>query len=185
MRVIGEVRDSRWTGPLLVPLTILAWLAVIIVVAFLLSHVTHALLVLVLGTVVAFALTPLVNILARWLPRGVAIAIAYVVGVAVVLALLSVVVVSAATEVAALARSLPDDAMRAKALEPQVVHVLGPFGVTRDDVNQAEARLVGYLEGISAQAASDALDLVRSVLNAVVDTVLVLILSVYLVANQP
>jgi predicted PurR-regulated permease PerM len=179
------VPDSRWVRALLLPLTILAWLAVLLVVGFLLSHVAHALLVLVLGTIVAFALTPLVNLLARWMPRGLAIAVSYVIGFAVILGLLSVVVVSAATEIGALARSLPDYAIRAKGLEPQLVSLLHPLGVTEDQVGQAQARLVTYLEGISAQAATDALDLVRSLLNAVVDTVLVLILSVYLVANQP
>jgi predicted PurR-regulated permease PerM len=168
-----------------VPLVILAWLAVVLVGAWLLSHVTHALLILVLGTVVAFALSPVVELLQRWVPRALAIAIAYVFGFTLLIGLLTVVVVSAATETNNLVHALPIYAARAQALLPQLVGLLGRFGVTQADLNQAQGRLIEYLQGIGSQAASDAFDFVRSVLGAIVDTVLVLILSIYLVANGP
>ncbi len=181
----GEVIQTRLVRALLVPLIVLAWLAVLLLIGWLLSHVTHALLILVLSTVVAFALTPVVELLARWLPRPIAIAIAYVFGFSLLIGLLSVVVVSAATEVNNLAHSLPDYARRAQALEPQAIGLLSRFGVTASDLSQAQSRLIGYLQGISTEAASGAFEFVTSVLNAIVDTVLVLILSIYLVANGP
>ncbi len=176
---------SNLVRALLWPLIVLAWLAVLLVAVWLISHVTHTVLILVLSTVVAFALTPLVSLLERWLPRGLAVAVAYVIGFAVVAGLLSVVVASASTDISNLARSLPSYARRAQDLQPQVLGLLSRFGVTRGQLNEAEARLIAYLQGLSAQAASDAIDLVRTVLNAIVDTVLVLILSIYLVANGP
>jgi predicted PurR-regulated permease PerM len=179
------VIDARLVRGLIVPLIVLAWLAVLLAVGWLVSHVTHALLILVLSTVVAFALTPVVELLGRWLPRPIAIAIAYVLGFAVLTGLLSVVVVSAATEINTLAHNLPEDARRAQALQPQVVGVLGRVGITQNDLNQAQSRLIGYLQGISTQAASDAFELVKTVLNALVDTILTLILSIYLLANGP
>src|SRR5215831_5313834 len=103
---------------LLWPLIVLAWLAVLLVAAWLISHVTHTVLILVLSAVIAFALTPLVSLLERWLPRGLAVAVAYVIGFAVVLGLLSVVVASASTDISNLARSLPTYARRAQGLEP-------------------------------------------------------------------
>src|SRR5215471_717440 len=181
----GDLVQTRLVRALLVPLVVLAWLAVLLVVAWLLSHVTHALLILVLSTVVAFALSPVVELLERWLPRILAIAIAYVVGFALLLGLLSVVVVSAATETNNLVHNLPFYAERAQAMLPQIEGVLGRFGITPADVNQAQGRLIEYLQGIGTQAASDAFDFVKSVLGAIVDTVLVLILSIYLVANGP
>ncbi len=176
---------SSLVRSLLWPLIVLAWLAVLLVAAWLLSHVTHAVLILVLSTVVAFALTPLVSLLERWLPRGLAVAIAYVIGFSVVAALLSVVVVSASTEITTLAHNLPDYARRAQAMEPQALGLLSRIGVTQAMLAEAQGRLISYLQGLSAEAATDAIDLVRSVLNAIVDTVLVLILSIYLVANGP
>ena len=181
----GDLAQTRLVRALLVPLVVLAWLAVLLVGAWLLSHVTHAVLILVLSTVVAFALSPLVDLLQRWLPRVLAIAVAYVVGFAVLFGLLSVVVMTAATETNTLVHNLPLYAARAQALLPQAVGVLGRFGITPGDINQAQGRLIEYLQGIGTQAASDALDFVRSVLSAIVDAVLVLILSIYLVANGP
>jgi predicted PurR-regulated permease PerM len=181
----GDGAQPRLVRALLVPLVVLAWLAVLLVVAWLLSHVTHALLVLVLSSVVAFALSPVVDLLQRWLPRILAIAIAYVLGVALLVGLLSVVVVSAATETNNLVHNLPFYASRAQAMLPQLEGLLSRFGITPSDVNQAQGRLIEYLQGIGTQAASDAFDFVKSVLGAIVDTVLVLILSIYLVANGP
>jgi predicted PurR-regulated permease PerM len=181
----GDLAPTRLVRALLVPLVVLAWLALLLVVAWLLSHVTHALLILVLSTVVAFALSPVVDLLQRWLPRVAAIAIAYVIGFSLLVGLLSVVVVSAATETNNLVHSLPMYAARAQAMLPQLEGLLGRFGITPAEVNQAQGRFIEYLQGIGTQAASDAFDFVKSVLSAIVDTVLVLILSIYLVANGP
>ena len=183
--MITVTPESRLLRAVLVPLVILAWLAVVVLVGWLLSHLTHTLLILVLATVVAFALTPLVNLFTRWLPRVLAIAVAYVVGFAFVVALMSVVVVSAATEITNLAHNLPSYAHNAQSLQPQILRLLSPFGITQDQLNQAQSRLISFLQGISAQVAADAFDFVRSVLNTIIDTVLILILSAYLVANGP
>lgn len=180
-----DLTQNRLLRALLIPLVILAWLAVLLLVAWLLSHVTHAVLVLVMSTVVAFALTPVVELLDRWLPRGISIAMAYVFGFSVLLGLLTIVVVSAATETTNLVHSLPGYAAQAQDLQPQVMGLLSTFGITTDEVRQAQDRLVASLQSIGTQAASDAFEFVKSVLNALVDTVLVLILSIYLVANGP
>src|SRR5215472_19255124 len=105
--MVAEIRESRLLRAVLLPLVILAWL---------LGHIIHTLLILILATVVAFALTPLVNLLVRWIPRILAIALAYLIGFALVFGLLSVVVLNAATEVTNLAHSLPRYAQDAQSL---------------------------------------------------------------------
>jgi predicted PurR-regulated permease PerM len=181
----ADLTRSRLVRALLIPLVVLAWLAVLVLVGWLLGHVAHAMLILVLSTVVAFALTPVVELLNRWMPRSLAIAIAYVFGFSLVIGLLSVVVMSAATEINNLVHNLPDYARRAQALEPQALGLLSRFGVNQAELSQAQERLIAYLQGIGSQAATDAFEFVKTVLNAIVDTFLVVILSVYLVANGP
>lgn len=183
--MIEQIRQARLLRALMVPLVVLAWLAVLLIVAWLLSHVTRALLILVLGALIAFALSPLVNLLSRWIPRLAAIAVAYVLALVVVLGVLSLVVLSAATEITNLARNLPWYVQQAQAMHPQVVGFLGPWGVGEAQVREAEIRLVEHFQGLAADAAANAIDLVTHVLNAVVDAILVLMLSVYLVANGP
>jgi predicted PurR-regulated permease PerM len=178
-------RHWNWFRALLIPVIILAWAGVLIAVWWVLGHLTHALLVLVLSSLVAFALTPLVNVLARWLPRAIAIAIAYVLGMLIIISLVGVVVLSAVSEISNLVQNLPTYGESAKALEPQVASLLAPLGVQEAQVAGYRARAIGYLQTVGARAAQDAFGAVQVVLGAIVDAILVLILSIYLTANGP
>jgi predicted PurR-regulated permease PerM len=182
----GELRESALVRALLLPLVILAWLAVAIIVVWLVSHLVHTLLIVILGAIVAFALTPLVDLLSRVMPRLIAIALGYVIGFAFVIGLLSVVVASAAGEVTTLAHNLPGYARMAQDWEQNTAPgLLKGLGLSQSTLNNAQDRLISYLQGISTDVATGAVDFVRTVLGAIIDTVLILILSVYLVANAP
>ncbi len=174
-----------WQRALFIPLTILAWLVLIVIGGWLLSHVVKTILTLVLSAVVAFALTPLVRFLSNRMPRLLAIALAYVIGFAVIVGLGALVVVTAAAQVTNLVNDLPAYAAKAQHLEPQVVHLLGPFGVTPSKYHHAEAQLITYLQGVGTNTAKASLSIITGVVGTIVDIVLVLILSVYLTANGP
>lgn len=179
-RATGE---TDWLRALLIPLTILAWLALAIVGTWLLGHVMKTVLTLILSTVIAFALTPLVNFFARRMPRGVAIALAYLIGFAVIFGFGALLVVTAADQITSLVGNLPRYRTQFHNHEPQLVRLLHPFGVTTAKLNLLQSRVSGYVASVGTAAARDSLAIVSSVLGAVVDTVLVLILSVYLTAN--
>jgi predicted PurR-regulated permease PerM len=185
---LGRQRDGNrdpWAQALLVPLTVLAWLAVVLLGAWLLSHVARTVMILVLGALVAFALTPLVNLLQRWMPRLVATALAYVIGFGLVFGLLGYVAVTAAGQLGTLAHNLPAYAHRAQGLEPQILALLRPWGVTSSQLSGLEKQLLNFLESTSGQLARQSLGLITGVFGALFDGLLVLILSVYLVANAP
>jgi len=174
---------ASWQRALYLPLIILAWLAIVLVGGWLLAHVAKALLTLLLSGIVAFALTPLVSLLARWLPRGLAIAIAYVLGFAVLLGLIAFLVVTAATQVTSLVHDLPRYARQAQHLEPQLLPLLRPFGVTPATLHTAQQQAIGSVRGVGTTAATESLGLVSGVVSTLIE--LVLILSVYLTANGP
>jgi predicted PurR-regulated permease PerM len=182
IKVEGNPRLQR---ALLIPLVVLAWLALAVVVVWLLSHVTRALLIVVLATLIAFALTPLINLLARWIPRGIAIALSYLVGFILVFGLLGVVVGTAASQLSGFVSNLPAYQSQVQHLQPALLALLKPLGVTSAQVAQAEAQAVTQLQHLGSTAASSALDVVQLVLGTIVDAVLVLILSVYLAASAP
>jgi predicted PurR-regulated permease PerM len=183
--VVRPQRTPRLQQALLIPLVILAWLALILVVGWLLSHVTRALLILVLGTLIAFALTPLVNLFARWLPRWLAIGLAYLIGFLAVFGLLGVVIATVAMEISNLVTHLPDYLRQVQDQQPAVLAILRPFNVTKSQLNLFEAQAVSELQRQGTALANDALGVVQQVLGAIVDAVLVLIISIYLTASGP
>jgi predicted PurR-regulated permease PerM len=134
---------------------------------------------------VAFALTPLVNLLARRMPRGLAIAVAYVLGFGAVIGLGAYLVDTSATQITNLVGKLPTYAEELKRYEPQVVSALRPFGVTRAKIDSTQQQLISYLQGIGTTAAKDSVGIVSGIVSTIIDMILILILSVYLTANGP
>jgi predicted PurR-regulated permease PerM len=179
------ISSRDWLRSLLLPLTILAWLAVAVVAGWLLGHIAHTLLLLGFSLIIALALTPIVNVLARWLPRLLAIAISYLLGFALLFGLGLLIVTTAANETTTLVHHLPHYQRQVQSLEPQLVRLLHPFGVTRADIRHAEHQALVTLQQLGTSTAHDSLHLAQQVLNTLVDLVLVLILSVYLTAGGP
>ncbi len=177
--------DGRGPRALLIPLTILAWVAVVVVIGWLLSHVARTVLMVILATVVAFAVTPVVNFGARFMPRLVAIGLTYVLAFLLLIALVGIVIATVAGQASSLVHSLPEYAQQAKRSDPQIASFLSPFGVTPAQVDAARVQLTAQLEQVGTQAAGDALNAVRAFLGGVLDAVLILMLSVYLTANGP
>lgn len=179
-------RDERdWQRALFIPLTILAWLAVMVVSVWLLAHVGKTIITIVLSAVVAFAITPLVSLLDRWMPRGVAILLAYVLGFAVVLGLGALLVVTVSGQITTLVHELPSYAKRSQDLIPHVAHLLAPFGITQAQLQQDQQQLVNRLQTIGTHVAGQSLSLITSIVSTTIDVVLILILSVYFTANGP
>jgi predicted PurR-regulated permease PerM len=176
-------RSIDWQRAFIIPLTILAWLVLVVVVGWLLGHVLRTVLTLVLSGVVAFALTPLVSYLERWMPRGLAVAVAYLVGVGLVAGLIAFVVVTAAAQVTNLVDNLPVYAREAQRFEPQIARALGPFGVSQARVHSAEQQVISSLQSLGTTAARQTVDIVTGVVGTIIDIILVLILSIYLTAN--
>jgi len=180
-----QAARTNWPRALVIPLTILAWLAVLLVSGWVLEHVVKTILTIVLSGIVAFALTPLVGLLDRRMPRGLAIAIAYVLGFGLVLALGAILVITAAAQVTTLVNALPHYSELIRLHEPQIVKFLRPFGVTHAKFVHTQGQLTAYLQTIGTGIAKSSLDIITGVVGAIIDVILVLILSVYLAANGP
>ena len=156
---------SSWQRALFLPLIVLAWLAVLVVVGWLLSHITKTLLVLSLSGIVAYALTPLVNRLALRMPRGLAITISYLLGFGAVLGLGAILVDTAATQITTLVESLPSYSHQLQRYEPQIVSALRPFGVTSAKIQSTQQQVIAYLQGIGTTAAKDSVGIVSGIVS--------------------
>jgi predicted PurR-regulated permease PerM len=174
---------AGWLRALVVPLVILAWLAVAVVAGWLLGHVTRTLLLVVLSAVLAFAFTPLANWLARWMPRALALGVAYLLGVGLVLGFGVYVVGTTAVQVSSLVASLPDYLAKTQALESRAELALQPFGVAPGWLADLRQQVLVAAQATGTEVARASLSRLADVFGTVVDLVLVLILSVYLAAN--
>jgi predicted PurR-regulated permease PerM len=181
----GKIQPARtrsgdpWLRALFLPLTLLAWLAIAIIIFWLLGHVAHALEMIILSVILAFALAPLVALLRRRLIRPLAIAGAYLVGVAIVVGFGSLLLITAAGQVVNLVQNLPDYVGRIKELGPQVLVILGPFGLTNENLHTFNQQILMELQQVGGTLAAGSLSLVSRVASMLLDAVLVLMLSIY------
>jgi predicted PurR-regulated permease PerM len=177
--------SSWWLRALVLPLIILAWLAVLVLSVWVLSHLTRTILLIALASVLAFALTPLANFFGRWAPRSLAIGLAYLVGAGIVLGFGAYTVAVAVGQVSSLITNLPTYGQQAQALEPQVESLLVPVGVQPGWLADLQRQVLGQLQEIATAVARDLIPRLAEFFGTVIDLVLVLILSVYLCANGP
>lgn len=177
-RMPSTLRD--WQQALYIPLTILAWLVLVVIAIWLLSHITKTILTLVLSAIVAFALRPLVVFFGRFMPRGWAIAVAYLVGFTIILGLLSFIIVTAADQVTALATDLPKYFKPNSIQEKRLLTILQHFGVSKANYQSTVHNAISHVQDLGKVVASQSVGIISSVLGTIVDVILVLILSVYL-----
>jgi predicted PurR-regulated permease PerM len=169
-----------WLRALVIPLIVMAWLGLIVLFLWVLSHFTRTILLVVLAAVLAFAFTPLANLFGRRMPRPLAIGLAYLVGLSVVFGFGVYVVATAFTQVGVLLANLPDYAQQAQALQPQVEGLLTPLGVPPGWLGTLEIQAASEIQAFATAIARDLIPRLAEFFGTVVDLVLVLILSVYL-----
>jgi predicted PurR-regulated permease PerM len=193
LRSQGSARSSaterssaaRWQRALYVPLTVLAWLAVVIIAGWLLGHVAHTVVMIVLASILTIALHPLVALFKQRLSRPLAVAGAYLAGLALALGLGLLLIVTAAQQVVALVQNLPSYAQRVQAFEPQLVQALRPLGVTGSNLQSINQQALTAAQAVGATLAAGSLGIVNSIAADLVDAVLILMLSIYFMLSGP
>lgn len=170
---------QNWQRALLLPLTILAWMVIGIIALWLLGHIAHAVLVIVLAVIVTFAVAPLVQLFERRLSRSLAIAISYLLGIGIVLGLGSLLVSTAIGQVGALVDILPSYVNRLDTMSPQAPVFLGPFHITVAEVRVIEQQILADLQVSGTSLAADTLRLINRLASVLVDTALIILLSIY------
>lgn len=167
-------------------LAILIWLALLLVVFWLLSHIVTTLLLIGLAAILAYALTPAVKLLDRWLPRSLAVVIVYIVALSALGALAYLIFSTAVSQITNLAQNLPDLLKPSTPGNPSgIAQLLRPLGVTDDQVNEVRQQVINWAEASAGQIATQALPIITGIASAIVDLVLVIVLSIYLVIDGP
>jgi predicted PurR-regulated permease PerM len=167
-------------------LALLIWLVILGVVFWLFSHVVTTLLLVSLAGLLAYALTPAVKLLDRWLPRSLAVIIVYILALSAISALAYLIFSTAVNQVTAFAQQLPDLLKPSTPNNPSgIAQLLRPLGVTDDQVNQTRQQIINWAESSAGQIATQALPILTGLAAAIVDLILVIVLSIYLVIDGP
>lgn len=183
--MIDAERRDRWMQALVVAATVVCWMLIVVGAGWLISRVPRAVVVLIISVVIAFALTPAVGLLHRWMPRLVAILVTYLVLAVVVVGFVALLAANVARQVADVTANLPAIVAQLQALLPAASGLLGTFGVTDQMLSQLQSQIVSSLEAAGKSLAGGLVEAAGTIATTVIDALLILILSVYLTANGP
>ncbi len=185
-RVDGDIRlkiatteaDVQWVRRRNIAFTILCWIAIAGVIVWMASQVYHAIIVLVMACVLAYALYPAVEMLRRWLPHWLAILLVYLALFAVVGGFGYLLVSTAVTELKDHLKQI-QNAFSPDGTMGLVIQQLEAAGVSRGQIDAFSATLTGAL----GSTAKDLPDALGRFFNGLLDTVLVVVVSVYLLID--
>jgi predicted PurR-regulated permease PerM len=181
------IRDSDhaaviaiWMRRCGLPFTILAWTGVALLLLWLVGHVIQTLFLLTFAALLAYALAPAVALLARLMPRFLAILVVYLIVLGTISALLYLIVRTAIVQFVSLA-----DYVRLL-LTPSSTGQLTPleqaaqsFGISSSQIATARDQLVASIQGFVGSV----VPLLTGLVSGVLDVVLVAVLSIYLLID--
>lgn len=160
----------------------LAWLAVVAAIFWGLAHVIGALLLFILAAILAYALSPAVKQLERFMPRGVAIALVYIGILSTLSGLIYLIVITAVGQVSMLLSDIQSLlATGPNGQQSPLVAAFKAVGLSDAQIQGAANRMLQQVQNLTG----DAVSVAASILDAVVRTILVGVLSIYLLKDGP
>lgn len=178
---------QRWVRARNTGLTILIWVGVVYVIGWVLGHVVTAIILGAMAALLAFAISPGVALLRRWrVPRPLAIILVYLVTLGILFGLLFLIFSTAITQLVAFAKELPQLVKPSTPGHPSpLLRLLQPLGISEDQINTARNAILSRIESSAGTIANSALPVITGIATAIVDAILVFILSIYLVIDGP
>ncbi len=159
----------------------LAWIAVIGVVLWGLAHVIATLLTFILAAILAYALSPAVKHLERFMPRGAAITLVYVGILTTLSGLIYLIAITTVGQVSMLLGDLQSMLSPSSGQASPLVNAFRAVGLSNAQIQSAANRMLAQVQNLTG----DAVTVAASVIDAVVRTVLVGVLSIYLLKDGP
>ncbi len=176
----AEPATTKWVRWRDIGMAILVWIAIVFVILWGAGHIARTILLLIIAGLLAYALAPGVKLFQRFMPRFLAILIVYLLVLGAVSFLFYLIVTTALEQVRLLAATIQKMLMLSSTgqLSPQE-QALRSFGISPEQITTLRTQLTGRLERV----ATDAVPLVRNLFDTILDTVLVAVLSIYLLID--
>ncbi|MDQ2884697.1 MAG: AI-2E family transporter [Chloroflexota bacterium] len=171
---------AKWVRRCGIPLSILAWTAVVALILWGASHIVRSLLILAIAALLAFAIAPLVKLLQRVMPRFLAVLIVYLfvlTGISLLVYLVVSTAIHQGVALAAHARTLfgPGGQGQLKVLEQPLIGL----GIPADQLAALPQQIFSRVGG----AANSAVPLVLSFFDFLLDIVIIAVMSIYLLID--
>lgn len=171
---------AKWVRRCGLPFAIIAWTGVALLLFWLAGHVIQTLFLLTLAALLAYSLAPVVKLLERVMPRFLAILIVYLIVLSALSALLYLIVRTAIVQFVSLSGYVrflltPGENAQFTPLE----QILQSFGISQSQIASARDQVVASIEGF----AGSIVPLLTGLVGAILDVILVAVLSIYLLAD--
>lgn len=171
---------AKWVRRCGLPFAIIAWTGVALILLWLAGHVLQTLFLLTIAALLAYSLTPVVQLLERLMPRFLAILIVYLVFLGILSALLYLIVRTAIVQFTSLSSYIqflltPGANAQFTPLE----QLLQSFGITQSQIASARDQVVTGIESLAGHV----VPLLTGLVGVILDIILVAVLSIYLLAD--
>ena len=175
--LLGAIGSSPdWARRRDVALAIIGWIVIVSISVWAASHVIGALLTVGVAALLAYAINPLVTMLGRWIPRAVAIAVAYLIVIGALSFIGYLIIQATVTQVTALVHQISELLTpKSDQASTGLVKTLRSMGITPTQIQDLGKQITRNPQ----QIAAGALPLITQIFGGAVDTILVIVLSVY------
>lgn len=178
--LLDKLDHPQWARRRDIALTLLLWLLLLAASIWLLTYVAHAAIILAISILLAYALVPPVQALSRYIPRWLAIIVVYLAILGALGALGYTLLNTALTQFAALAQQAGSlvSSPSSDASSP-LIQQLRNLGLSQSQIDSAQQQVIAQIEAISTGAVPWLGTIVNGTINAVLDVILVIVLSLY------
>lgn len=178
----GPTATREWTRRLIILLTILASLVLVVLLLNGASHITTSILIFLVAALIAYAIFPVVDLLHRVMPRALAILAVYLVVLVLLGLLMYFVINTAVIQITQLAHSIGGYLTPGSNGKSPIVHFLEGIGLS-SQISTITQQLEAQLTGFAGTVAGGVLPLLSSIASALVNILLTVVISIYLLID--
>jgi len=177
----GQVRV--WYRRLLVLLTILAIIALTVTILWGISHITTSVLVVVIAALIAYAITPVVELFRKVMPRALAIVLAYLIVFVILGAVFFSVVSTAIYQMGVLGQSVGGWLKPDSSGHITLLALLLKVGLTQAQITALQQQVGATLSNLAGSLAGGLLPLLGGVAGGMLNILLTVVISIYLLVD--
>ena len=180
----SNTTTAVWTRRLIILLTILAALALALVILWGASHITTSLLIFAVAALIAYAIVPLVKLFKRFIPRPIAILVSYLIVLILLGLILYLIISTMISQLSGLANNVSVLLTpTTKGGNSPLIGILLRLGLTNDQIQSIAQQLGSQLTSIAGSVAGGIVPIIQGIASGILNILLTLVISIYLLVD--